>query len=220
VRDCFADQGWGQIKVFDPGAQPGQWDYGDATCSSGAGSLTLSSADGSISQQVAVPLMGTARVSDLPAGTYTVRDADTTQTGTFVIAAKTTTNVISLNYESDSLVEDTALIPGSGDVDNPTELPAEGVDPNYTPVDEDAVPNFGPEAGPGGGNPFVVDDNPEAVANVAAVMAYDDLPGVATGSTQEESSGFGWGLYALAALALGLALGGFVLRRRQDNEGQ
>lgn len=175
-------------------------------------------ADRSVNQQVSIPELGTTKISDLPDGTYSVTDADTGQSGTFTIATNTTTNVISLNYQGDSLVEDPAFVPGPGDVDDPTELPEEGVDPNYTPVDEDAVPNFGPEAGPSGGNPFVVDDDPEADANVASILSYDDLPGVGTGPSQDDSTGFGWGLFALATVAVGLAVGGLVLRRRQHDD--
>ncbi len=219
MRQCFTDlASRGQINALAPGVAPSQSDYGDGTCTYGAGTLIITGPDGS-TRQVDVPEIGNKRVNDLSAGTWSVRDSVSGGSGTFTIQADTITNVLSLYYKSDALVEDPAFVPGPGDVDNPTEDANSPDDPNYTPVDEDDVPYFGTEAGPNGGNPFVVDDDPEAVANVAAIAGYDDLPGVGTGESQMQSEDKpSMGLIALALVALGMAIGGIYIRRKQDRE--
>ena len=218
MRLCFTDlDSWGEMRSLAPGQEPAQPDYGDGTCTYGAGTLVLTGPDGS-TRQIDIPSIGNIRVSNLTIGDYSIRDTVSGGTGTFTIAANTGTNVLSLYYQSDALVDDPVFVPGPGDVDDPTEEANSPDDPNYTPVDEDDVPYFGTEAGPGGGNPFVVDDDPEAVANVAAIAAYDDLPGVGTGPAVKDDSGPGIGLIALALIAMGLAIGGLFLRRRQDKD--
>ena len=218
MRLCFTDlDSRGEMNALAPGQEPTQPDYGDGTCTYGAGTLVITGPDGS-TRQIDVPEIGNARVSRLTAGEYSIRDSISGGTGTFTIAADTVTNVLSLYYQSDALVVDPAFVPGPGDVDDPTEEANSPDDPNYTPVDEDDVPFFGTEAGPGGGNPFVVDDDPEAMANVAAIAGFNDLPGVGTGPATDEDSGSNTGLIALALVAMGLAIGGLFLRRRQDKE--
>ena len=220
VRACLGDGSLTDMNALAPGVVPTLTDYGDATCTYGTGQIQISDPGGAVLQTVTVPENGTARVPDLPVlandGSYTATDLASGASGTFLIASGLTTSVLSLNYQPDDYVDDGPWTPGPGDVDDPTETatPDES-NANYTPVDPDDVPYFGPEAGPSGGDPFVVNDDPEAVANVQAVTAFQDLPGVGTGPAESTSDNHPGAWLAAGGLALLLAAVELFMRSRK-----
>jgi hypothetical protein len=221
-RYCLGDESLTRINALAPGVAPGQEDYGDATCTYSNSQFNLYDADGNLLRTLMVPAIGNLLVENLPVTSggrgYRIEDTRSLATGTFQISTGQTTNVLSLHYQADDDIEDpvpTFSDDGPAYIDPTAAVDGGNPDANYTPVDPDNVPNFGQEAGPSGSDPFVVDDDPEAIARVENIDAFDDMPGVGTGPTQRPAdSDTHRMLIALALVALVIGSVGLYWRRR------
>jgi len=109
-RSCLGDSSLTRINALDPGVAPGREDYGDATCTYASTTFNLYGADGNLLQTLTVPAIGNLLVDNLPVTSggqeYTLEDTRSLARGDFAIAADTTTNVLSLHYQPDDIVDD------------------------------------------------------------------------------------------------------------------
>lgn len=202
---CEGSESLSRMTVLAPGADATRGDLGDATCANGNTEFILYGPSGNELQAFMVPPSGVLVINDLPAtssGLYRLVDTRSSESANFEIDAGVVTKIISLQWME------------VREVDDPTPFATIDVDDKSPPPDdecfEDGCPyEFGgPVAEPGSGDPFTVEDDPEAGARVDEVDSFEDIPGVGVGVVQTRRPDY---LPWMAALAL--VCGAFVTMR-------
>jgi hypothetical protein len=195
------------MTALAPGEDATRDDLGDATCANGNTEFILYDGSGAEMQTFMVPPVGVLRIDNLPVtgdgiGQYRLVDTRSSESANFSVAANTVTKVISLQYMEVEEIPDPPEIPTIDIDDNPPPPPDIEDDEECFEDGCDFVFD-GPVAEPGDGDPFTVEDDPEAEARVSEVDSFEDMPGVGVGPDQSRGNDY---LPWMAALALSLAL--------------
>jgi hypothetical protein len=197
-----------------PGENPGQSDFGDATCANGNSDFTLFDSGGSAVQNIVVEPIGVVLVDGVPAGNYKLTDNRSSVSGNLTIVAGVVTKVISLQWFFVEDIPDPPVIP---EIDLDDDPPPGPPDINAGAGDEDDWDfDFGgPAANADGSDPFTVTDDPEAIARVESVDSFEDMPGVGIGPGTSSTSTTQ--MFAALGLVLLVLSARFLLRGRRPD---
>jgi hypothetical protein len=189
---CEGSETLTRITALAPGQDATRGDLGDATCANGNTEFILYDGAGSQIQTFMVPPVGVLVIDNLPVtgggvGQYRLLDTRSSESANFSIAANTVTKVISLQYMEVVEIGDPPEIPTIDLDDDPP--PPPDLDDDECFEDGCDFVFDGPVAEPGDGDPFTVEDDPEAEARVSEVDSFEDMPGVGIGTTEQRDNG-------------------------------
>ncbi len=157
------------------------------------------------------------RLENIAPGTYRIQDLQSDESTSLTIQSGTVTKVISLQYMDVPDIPDPPVIPEIDLDEDPPPGPPD-IDAGAGDEDDWDFDFDGPVAGDDGGDPFTVEDDPEAEARVESVDSFEDLPGVGIGPGQSSNAPSTVWLLAISSLSglLGAAYVSIIRRRRSS----